>query len=154
MDILMFLVKLIVGAVLCSVALALLIILFELLPMLMAFTLGPMTPELAQVYTMLEIALIICILIFAFRRVANGLTNSGNNGPRRSTSLRPSCSHPELLLSAGCHSYTACIWLKGWAMIHPCVCYFIIQGARWKSKVPGGFVMFSKTSSSCPRPSW
>lgn len=64
MDILRFLAKLIVGAVLCSVALALLIILFELLPMLMAFTVGPMTPELAQVYTMLEIALIICILIF------------------------------------------------------------------------------------------
>ncbi|MCI0529981.1 MAG: hypothetical protein L0Y56_21260 [Nitrospira sp.] len=64
MDILMFLVKLIVGVTLFTVALAFLIIVFEIPPMLMAFTVGPMAPELAQVYTMLEIALIISILIF------------------------------------------------------------------------------------------
>ncbi len=64
MGIVMFLAKLIVEAVLFVVALAFLIMAFELPPQLMAFTIGPMNPELAQVYTMLEIGLIISILIF------------------------------------------------------------------------------------------
>jgi hypothetical protein len=64
MAILMFLAKLIVEAVLFVVALAFLIMAFELPPRLMALTVGPMNPELAQVYTMLEIGLIISILIF------------------------------------------------------------------------------------------
>jgi hypothetical protein len=64
MGILMFLIKLTVAAVLFVVALALLIMAFELPPQLMALTIGPMNPELAQVYTMFEIGLIICIMIF------------------------------------------------------------------------------------------
>jgi hypothetical protein len=64
MRILMFLAKLIVEAVLFVAALALLIMAFELPPQLLALTIGPMNPELAQVYTMLEIGFIVSILIF------------------------------------------------------------------------------------------
>lgn len=60
----MFLVKFFVGVVLFIAALGLLIMAFELPPLLMALIIGPMNPELAQVYTMLEIGLILCILIF------------------------------------------------------------------------------------------
>jgi hypothetical protein len=64
MGIFMLLAKLIVGSVLFTVVLALLIVMFELPPLLIALTIAPIHPEFAQVYTMLEIGIIVCILIF------------------------------------------------------------------------------------------
>jgi hypothetical protein len=56
--------KLAAGIVFFIIALIVLIALFELPPFVIALILGPMHPELAQVYTMFEIGLIVCILIF------------------------------------------------------------------------------------------
>ncbi len=64
MGILRALLKLVVGVVLFGAGLVGLVALFELPPFLIKVTLGPMHPELAQVYTMFEIGIILCIVIF------------------------------------------------------------------------------------------
>jgi hypothetical protein len=60
--------KLFVGAVLFVLALTILVAVFELPPLLINLLIGPMHPELALVYTLIEIGVIMGILIFSLPR--------------------------------------------------------------------------------------
>lgn len=62
------LLKFFVGATLVVLALITLVAVFELPPLLINLALGPMHPELLQIYTLIEIGIILCILIFGLPR--------------------------------------------------------------------------------------
>lgn len=60
----LFIARVTLEMILIAFGVLLLIGLFELPPRLLALIIGPLHPELIQVYTLIEVGIILCILIF------------------------------------------------------------------------------------------